>query len=727
MAKSSVRVRNKYYIRARSAVSDDRTLVLKHGDTFAVFDRYGDMQPYGLEGPHGLYHGDTRYLSHSVLRLKTGPLLLLSSAVSRDNSVITVDLTNPDIQKDDESVVPRGTLHIARTKFIWENTCFERVRVANFSAAPVRVLLEASFDSDFADIFEVRGTPRKRRGRRNLPQTTADGLLLSYRGLDGVTRRTCVHWNPPPRSLQGFVAEFELQLAPGEPATLEFSMACENGDGARSAASAVDLRTALAQQAAQSTVESSDEAYVRTSNEQFNDWLHRSIADLRMMTTETPSGPFPYAGVPWFSTAFGRDAILTALESIWINATWARGVLSFLADTQATEVDARSDAEPGKILHEARQGEMAVLGEVPFRRYYGSVDSTPLFIVLAAAYLRWTGDREFVAAIWPNIERALDWISRHGDADGDGFVEYARKSSTGLAQQGWKDSHDSVFHADGSAAEWPIALCEVQAYVYSAKRGAARIAEMLGHTEEATRLRAQAAQLRERFEGAFWNDALQTYALALDGAKRPCLVRTSNAGHALFGGIAAEGRSAAVVNHLLSQEGYSGWGIRTVAAGQRRYNPMSYHNGSVWPHDNALIADGMSRYGHKDAAMRILTGMFDASTYMHLHRMPELFCGFHRRPGAGPTAYPVACSPQSWAAGAVFMLLRSVLGLNADAARQQLRLHRPALPAWLKHMEIRNLRVGGARVDLAIQRYAADDVGIHVLRREGQVEIISHA
>jgi glycogen debranching enzyme len=363
---------------------------------------------------------------------------------------------------------------------------------------------------------------------------------------------------------------------------------------------------------------------------------------------------------------------------------------------------------------------MAMLHEVPFGLYYGSADATPLFVLLAGLYAEHTGDVDTLRELWPNIEAALGWIDGPGDADGDGFVEYYRSGETGLANQGWKDSYDAVFHADGTLAQGPIALCEVQGYVYAAKRLAARAAYRLGKRVRGQALDAQADALAERFEKAFWCESLGTYALALDGQKRPCCVRTSNAGQVLFSGIAAPERADAVMRDLMRPSFFSGWGIRTVAREEPRYNPMSYHNGSIWPHDNALIAAGFARYGHKDAIERVFKGLFDAATYMDLRRLPELYCGFQRGRQRGPTLYPVACSPQAWAAGTPLLLLQSSLGLEFNPDRNEILLRNPRLPSFLEEVTLRNLRLGRSAVDLMLRRHGSD-VSLQVLRNDGQI------
>jgi glycogen debranching enzyme len=720
MDEEIIQIAEHFYIRATSSRADERTRVLKHGDTFGVFDRYGDVQSIGM-GEQGLFHEGTRFLSRLDVRLGKVRPLLLSSSVNEANDILAVDLTNPDITTEDGHIqLPRGVLHLLRTKFIWKGTCYERLRLSNYGMGPVTFTLSVRFDADFVDIFEVRGSRRERRGRRLEPLVENGTCTLGYEGLDGVIRRTTLQFHPHPVLLDSNSARFDLSLGAQQNETLYLSADCQAAPRARVASRAHDE----AQAALTSAVEAGQrqQARVTTGNEEFNRWLNRSAADLQMMITETEHGLYPYAGVPWFSTVFGRDGIITALQMLWLNPDVAKGVLAYLAAFQADHSDPRRDAEPGKILHETRAGEMAALGEIPFGRYYGSVDSTPLFVMLAGAYYQRTADRAFMEKLWPHVERALEWMQTAGDPDGDGFLEYARRSPNGLVQQGWKDSHDSVFHQDGTMAEPPIALCEVQGYAYAAWQAAAEIASVLGDRTRSEMLRGRARQLRERFEEAFWLPDLGTYALALDGKKRPCRVLSSNPGHCLYTGIAGPTRAGEVARTLLSEASFCGWGIRTLAAGETRYNPMSYHNGSVWPHDNALGAAGMARYGLREEPLRVLEGLFTAANFLDLQRMPELFCGFPRRSGEGPTLYPVACLPQAWASGSVFMLLQACLGMSIDTPASEVRFENPVLPEWLPEVRITNLRVGDGLADLLLERHP-HDVGVTVLRRQGRLRV----
>lgn len=718
MVEDVIRVQEQFYILATSSLAGVRTRVLKHGETFAVFDFAGDIRVVG-NGNQGVFHEGTRFLSQSVLTVNDDRPLLLSSTIKEDNAVLTVDLTNPDISTGADVRLPRGALHVFRSKFLWCGVCYERLRFRNYGQAAINFTFALRFDADFADIFEVRGMKRERRGKRFDNRIEGDAIVLAYEGLDGAMRRARIRSAPRPQELAPSGMRFFARLEPRQEAEFVITAACEINEEA-----AAPLQFDDAQAAAQEELGRvrRGSAGIVTSNAEFTDWIHRSNADLMMMITQGQDFLYPYAGVPWFSTVFGRDGIITAFQYLWVNPEVAKGVLSYLALTQADDIIPDRDAEPGKILHEQRGGEMAVLGEHPFLRYYGSIDATPLFVMLAGAYYQRTGDLALIRAIWPNIEAALEWIDHFGDRDGDGFVEYARVSEKGLVQQGWKDSQDSVMHADGRLAGPPIALCEVQAYVWAARRHAAALAEALGVHETAKHLREQAADLQRKFERHFWDDELSTYVLALDGEKRPCRVRASNAGHCLFAGIASAERAERVAATLLSPDMFSGWGVRTLAEGEVRYNPMSYHNGSVWPHDNAIIAAGFSHYGLQQPAAQILAGLFDAALYVEQHRLPELFCGFARRPAEGPTLYPVACSPQAWASGSVFMLLQACLGLAADALTKQIRFCRAFLPEFLQEIYVSNLNLPAGSVDLRLDRHP-NSVGVSVAKRKGDVEI----
>ena len=699
------------------AASSRRTL--KHGDSFAMFDEFGDV--FEVEhSPAGLFHHDTRFLSRLRLTLEGHRPLVLSSTVQSDNVMLDVDLTNPDLfDAQGRLVLAKDTFHIARAKFLWDAACYELLTVTSYDDERRRLRIGLEFGADFADLFEIRGYRRSRRGAVDARLLSQNEVAFDYASLDGRPRSTRLCLAPRPASLGESRAEFDLELAPRERRPIALTVHCVEGERAPAG-----RRFFMARRAARRSLATARAAapHVETSNTVFNAVLERSSADLAMLTTETPHGAYPYAGVPWFSTPFGRDGLLTALEILWIEPAVARGVLRFLAAHQADRGDPAADMEPGKIVHELRECELARLGEVPFGRYYGSIDSTPLYIALAGLYWQRTRDRETLEAIWPNVKAALEWIEHSGDRDADGFIEYGRKRASGLRNQGWKDSDDAVFHADGSLAAAPIALCEVQGYVYLAYRMAALLAADMDDYRLSAGLTLKAEKLRREFERAFWDEELGTYALALDGDKRPCAVRSSNAGQLLFTGIAAPERAARVAAGLFASDFFSGWGVRTLSRRERRYNPASYHNGSVWPHDNALIALGLARYGHCTDVLALTSALFDAAAHMHLRRLPELFCGFERRPGKAPILYPVACAPQAWAAVTPFALIQACLGLEVDAAAAKLRLRQPRLPRFIEWMTVKRLPIGAARVDLLLRRHDSS-VAVNLLAREGAAEV----
>lgn len=713
-------VHGDYHIEATESLVERVLRTLKHDDLFAVFDQQGNLQS-GPSGPDGLYYRDTRYLSHFHLLLGGIEPLQLGSVLLDDNIAMVVDATNADLHTDSGRVwLQRESIHLQRFKFLKSQAAFERIRLRSFAPIGRAIPVELRFATDFADLFEVRGTRRDARGVVRAERTDDQTVEFRYKGLDAVERCTRIRFEPAPDHLStnGAMWSVDLDSCGGQSHIMVRIECASDGAEFADAQAPAAFRDACRSRKDQHK----GRAGITSSSSLFDALIARAWSDLDMLTTETPWGAYPYAGVPWYSTVFGRDGIITAMQMLWCAPYIARGVLATLAALQATEEDPAADSQPGKILHEMRDGEMARLGEVPFRRYYGTVDATPLFVMLAGQYFERSGDLDFIRTIWPKIQAALRWIDVHGDVDGDGFVEYARMTEQGLSNQGWKDSSDSIFHDDGRLAQGPIALVEVQAYVFAAKKGAAGLAEALGDAATAARLRAEAEAFRKRFEEAFWVEEIGTYAIALDGSKQPCRTPSSNAGHALFCGIASPDRARRVADQLIGNRFFTGWGIRTIPTGAARYNPMSYHNGSVWPHDNALIALGFARYGFKAEVDRLFKGMIDAASYDDLRRLPELFCGFPRRRRQGPTSYPVACSPQAWAAGTLFAMIQAACGIAIRAEANEVELDLPSLPPTINGLELTDLPVNGGTVSLALAR-AGDDVTVGVPKRTAGTRI----
>ena len=713
-----IAVGDQYYILASTFTADLPKLVLKHDEAFFVADRRGDF-PDVPDSEFGFYVGGTRFLDRFDLRLHGQRPLLLNSAVSGDNLQVAVDLTNADAHDGDVILLAGRTLHLGRRLTLYGRQLSQTLTIESFAALPVRVDLDWRFGSDFADVFEVRGLRRERRGEHLAPVCEGATVRLAYRGLDKVVRTTLLSFQPPPQEVMSGAVIYRLTVPAG--GRLELSVTVATSETEALPGWRLSLPEIVHRRRDESQGLSQQTSRITTSHGGLTGWLRRSRADLHMLLTETADGSIPYAGIPWYVAPFGRDSLITALQMLPFEPQIARGTLRFLARHQGTRDEPFTDQEPGRILHELRTGEMAACREIPFIPYYGSVDATPLFVMLMAEYVRWTGDRALALELWPALELALGWILGRGS--GDGYLTYDCRSPRGLGNQGWKDSHDAVMHASGELAASPIAVVEAQGYKYAALLGGADVADLLGHGDAAPALREAARRLRERFETDFWDDRQAFYALALDGERRPCRVTASNPAHCLWAGIASAGHAKAVADRLMAEDMFSGWGLRSLSAREKLYNPMSYHNGSVWPHDTAIAAAGLRRYGHIDAFLSITSALFDAALEWEGSRMPELFCGFERAPGLGPTRYPVACSPQAWAAGVPFHLLGAMLGLSPDARDNRINLIHPVLPSWLDWVEIRDLRLRDSSLDFVVSR-GSQTAAVELLSRRGDAELV---
>jgi glycogen debranching enzyme len=720
--------------------------VLKHGNVFLLTDPFGDIHPdsRGL----GLYAGDTRLLSCSVLRVGgERPVLLQGSPGGNFRG--SIQLTNPSADRNpDAKIHPLDdmvgrTIGISRDRLVAAGALEERVRVVNHASRPGTIVIELELGTDSADIFEVRGFPRVARGTLLPVATTPDRVTFRYDGLDHQRRFTHVAFSEAAVAVEPVDAASTDPLDTGATVHLRWAFPLDPGETGELRWTVWHTTTEIPSDPAdvsglfppppRLTADEGVTAYhawergttaIASDHELFNLVVARSVADLRLLVNDGPGEGQRYvaAGVPWFTTLFGRDSLITALQALAYRPQLAVETLTVLADHQATELDPDRDAEPGKILHELRTGEMAGSGELPHTPYFGSVDSTPLWLILLGETYDWTGDRALLDRLWPNALAALDWIDRYGDRDGDGFVEYERHTDHGLLNQGWKDSSDAIRDRDGREVVPPIALAEVQGYVFAAKRRLAGLARVRGDVELAARLDRDAGLLHDRFEASFWIEDQRFYALALDRDKRPADAIGSNAGQCLWTGIVAPERARDVIDRLLGPTMSSGWGIRTLASDQPGYNPIGYHTGTVWPHDTSLIAAGMKQYGFDDEANRLVGSVLEAAQRFPEYRLPELYCGFDRDDGQLPVPYPVACSPQAWAAGAPFLFLSTMLGLRPHADRAELELLHPHLPDWLGKVTLTNLRIGEASVDLLFHRWRGT-TSAEVLRKVGDVGV----
>jgi len=709
------------------------TLVLKCDELYMLCDESGDIfVERGAERGRGLglYWRDTRFLSRYELTLNGERPIPLSSEHGAGEWT-THCLTNCDLPaREGADEVPRHTISIRRYRAAGESGIRELIEITNFGDCARRVRATIGFAADYADIFIVREFSGHAPGKVLPPEPTGRSQArLGYSGRDGCQRATLLTFSPEPRRMQGDCAIFELALDHNSSFQITVEIA-PLVDDERVQRQHRDLGVEDPRQAHTPAAPSGqallDSAARVSGHPLLEKVIRRSLLDLALLSSRC-DGDLRYiaGGVPWFVTLFGRDSAIGSMEAcpFWPEITGETARL--LASFQATEIDEYRNAQPGKILHELRRGELARLAEVPQSPvYYGSVDSTLLFLILIAEYTAWSGDLAIVAELHGAIDAALSWIDRYGDSDGDGYLDYRGQYSQGLVNQGWKDSGNAIVNADGTLATPPIALCEVQGYLYRAWRSAASLLLSVGERARAEALEQRAVRLKERFERDFWSDELGCYVLARQQGGRAAAVVSSNAGQVLWSGIASAEHAARTVRRLMAPDMWSGWGVRTLASSERRFNPTGYHLGSCWPHDNALILAGMRRYGHDREALTIFQALFDAASGFRDHRMPELYCGFERRSEERhPVHYPVACSPQAWAAGSLPFALASLLGLEADACARRLRIVRPCLPHFLDRLVLERLQVAGARVDLVFTRAPGGAIEVTSTVRSGDLRV----
>lgn len=677
-------------------------LTLIDGKTFLSTVVSGEIVPPGAPDV-GFFHDDARFLSQLELRVG-GQRTVVLSASTEKTFASQIELTTGNIALRESYEVPENTIHIRREQLLADEVFFDQISFDNFNLVDVTFEVAMTFDADFVDVFQARGCARERHGQYFRPVVRGNTLTFYYRGLDDVMRQTAIEMSPHPARIEDRTAHWKVHLGPRKRVEIRLAVT-PLVEGMKSRApKKPDFPSSLRMRRAAYAQWERESTRFESSNGVFDQALQTGISDFHALQIPDGDEHIIAAGIPWFATMFGRDAIIAAYQSLSLNPALAQGTLRVLARYQGKELNDWRDEEPGKILHEYRGGEMTRSGEMPFGPYYGSIDSTPLFLILLSETFNWTGDEQLISDLLPAAYKALDWIDNYGDLDGDGFVEYLRRSPKGLANQGWKDSWDANMHRDGVVAQPPIALSEVQGYVYDAKYRMASLLRSFGDTQRADQLKRDAAELAKRFEKAYWMPQRGFYAMALDREKRPLEVIASNAGHLLFTRIIGKERARTVATRMMQEDMFSGWGWRTMSRDERVFNPLSYHRGSVWPHDNSLIAHGMALNELREPALHCLTMLFQAAMNFRDYRLPELFCGVQRRESDDPVHYPVSCSPQAWASGALFLMVNSVLGIRPSVPRRELNIVNPKLPDWLDYLHIRNLRVGNSRVGLDFTR-----------------------
>jgi glycogen debranching enzyme len=674
-------------------------LVLKEGNIFFLTDSRGNVPDCG-KSQLGMFYEDTRFLSRWELQVRDHEPQVLSSQANRVFcSQIDLTTTWSEGVKD---IYEHNFIHVRRRQVIG-GKMVERLRVSNYLNTRQRISFTVHYAADFADMFEVRGMERENRGTYYRPIITENAVTLFYRGLDNILRGTRIEFGEPPSVLDANSATYNLTIPANGTFLVEMHVTpvVEELN--------LDLPVLSYSQLYQQNAEKYGRwrqhcTLLHSEDEFLQSSLGQSVTDLRALLIHYHDQQIVSAGIPWYSTPFGRDAVITGLQTLMINPDISRDTLRFLARYQGKEVNDFTAEEPGKIMHEIRRGEMANCGEIPHIPYYGTVDATPLFVVLLHEYFLWTGDEEFVRELLPNAERAIEWLDQYGDVDADGLVEYWKFTERGILHQGWKDSVDGVTFPDSTQPHLPIALIEVQGYAYDAKVRMSRIYRSLGMQEKARQMRAAALQIQSAIEEHFWMRDDRYYALGLDGRKRKIPTITSNPGHLLYSRAVTQTNAARMDRRMMAEDMYSGWGIRTLSSTHAAFNPLSYHNGSVWPHDNSIIAMGLCHYNLKRSAERIFLNLFESCMHFKYYRLPELFCGMTRQPNDSPVHYPVACTPQAWAAASFFLILQGLIGVRPDAPQRRLYIENPHLPQSIDELTINNMRIGNSRISLRVTR-----------------------
>jgi glycogen debranching enzyme len=700
-------------------------VVAKDADVYLVTNHDGEIP---LHGPHGfgLYHHDCRFLDGYTIEIESRRPIVLASTAAEDSKAM-FELTNPELPREGGGTLDKHEIALRWDRIVDGHgaALHEVIRIKSFAWAAARITVTLSFQSSFEDVYAVRGLCDERPGELRSPAWEGDRLELRYDGADGVVRRTEVQLWRHPDGVEGSSARFTLHLEPGAEEEIALSIMLHESprDAPPPAApKRPDLPRIERRQRALGAERRQGFTEVRADHPALERVVARSLRDLAMLRSELAKSAFYSAGVPWFVALFGRDSILVALQTLAYDPEMAARTLRLLARHQGCADDPSRDEEPGKILHEYRVGELAHVGAIPHTPYYGTVDATPLFLVLVARHAAWTGSLDLFHELRPNVDAALAWISKYGQSPTTGWVEYRSRSTGGLANQGWKDSGDAIVMENGELARQPIALVEVQGYVYLAQTLVADLFDRAGEPERAAALRREAEALKPRFLRDYWLSDKGFFALALtpDG---PAKVLSSNVGQALWSGIVPPEEARRTMESLLSESMWSGWGIRTLSEDARRFNPVAYHRGTVWPHDNAIIAAGFRRYGFDDAACQVFDGIVEASTHFTLHRLPELFAGFRRSEYGIPVRYPVACHPQAWAASSVPFMLERLLGLTPEAFEKRLRIVRPILPSSTRTVTLRGLRLSCGRGVIAITRHPHGAADVEVLRQEGEIDV----